>query len=124
MMMFAALAIGVLAAFSACSSEPDPGEGTISGEVTIGPLCPVEPCEGVENPYVGRTVIISKDDVIISTYALDESGTFSGPLASSDYIMNMEPCDEPGCAGVLPQKVTIRKDQNSPVIINVDTGIR
>lgn len=120
----AGLCAMTLVAVAACDSEEDPGVGILSGEVVIGPLCPAEPCEDVENPYVGREVIISKDEVIISSYTLDETGTFTGELASADYIMDMEPCEYDSCSGMLPQQITIRKDQTTPVTINLDTGIR
>jgi hypothetical protein len=122
-----ALALTIFVALAACGSKDKAGVGTISGVVSIGPLCPVEPCDGVPNPYPDLRVIISKDDVVVQTFTPDETGAFTGELSASeatDYLMDLAPCDYASCAGVLPQRVTVHKDQTTSVRIDIDTGIR
>ena len=56
--------------FALCPSEDDGDEfratGTIIGRVSIGPLCPVEPCQAqFQNPYLSRQLVFTPQGDVI-----------------------------------------------------------
>ena len=118
-----------LVAFAACSSgdgsTPTPeGEGTVSGTLKIGPLCPVEPCANPVNPYIGLQVVVRTDDDEIAVFDVDENGAFSGIVQAGEYLLEIRPCEYLGCASTLPVRVTVIDKQNSTMLLDIDTGIR
>lgn len=118
-----------LLAFAACSSDDGPtptpeGEGTVSGTLKIGPLCPVEPCANPTNPYIGLEAVVRTDDDEIAVFDVDENGAFSGIVQAGEYLVEIRPCEYLGCASTLPVRVTVIDKQNSTMLLNIDTGIR
>lgn len=123
------LLVAALAVFAACSSEdratPTPeGEGTVSGTIEIGPLCPVEPCTNPLNPYTGLQAVVRTDDDEIAVIDVDGSGAFSGVVPAGEYLVEIRPCDYLGCRGTLPVRITVRDGQTSTMELRIDTGIR
>lgn len=102
------------------------GEGTISGKVSIGPLCPVEPCRGgmMSNPYIGREIVLRSPDGKEISARLDDEGNFKVIALAGTYSMNLSNCLFMGCARVLPQTVTLEAGKTTQADINIDTGIR
>ncbi len=69
--------------------------GILRGKVTIGPLCPVEPCslstEQIAQVYQARKVIIYEQStqVKITTIDLRANGEYSFPLNPGKYIVDV-----------------------------------
>jgi hypothetical protein len=119
----------LLLTFAACSggttaTPTPPGEGTVSGTVVIGPLCPVEPCANPTNPYRGLEVVVRTDDEEIALFAINEDGTFSSPVTAGEYLLEIRPCIHLGCDATLPVRITVFDGRDSSVALNIDTGIR
>ena len=112
-----------------CEFAPCPavkGEGTIKGKVSIGPLCPVEPCPvNVPNPYVSRSIILkTKTGETIKTILLSSDGSFSEKAAAGAYILDLSDCNFLGCKFSLPKEAVIEQNKTTEINIDIDTGIR
>jgi hypothetical protein len=110
---------------------PFPGleatNGTLTGNVSIGPLCPVEPCmisqDRIVAAYAARPIMITT-----------AGGTFVGSvIANPDtgYTISLRPGTyvvdtlHQGVGGSnLPKTVTIRAGETVLLDISIDTGIR
>ncbi len=120
----------LLIAATACgSSEPTPTpiiEGTLSGTVTIGPLCPVEPCNSTTNPFEGLEMVLAdpNDLRVLATAQLREDGTFVGTVPVGEYLLNIEPCEFLGCASEVPLRIRVLPGSPTVILIDIDTGIR
>ncbi|MEK7397632.1 MAG: carboxypeptidase-like regulatory domain-containing protein, partial [Candidatus Poribacteria bacterium] len=115
------------------------GVGFLKGKVTIGPLCPVEPCNlppgQVAKIYKSRKAIVydqgTKKKVIEAD--LDEKGEFSFSLNSGNYIVDISdaegnpiPLDEPRIrmGNATPKEIKIKSGQTTFIEFDIDTGIR
>lgn len=96
--------------------------GTLKGEITVGPMCPNEPCS--VNPSQGRQLQIVGSDGKSRVVLLPNDGTFLIYAAEGSYQVSMVDCTYVGCSRVFPKKVTIRAGQTVEMNVNVDTGIR
>jgi len=110
-------------------APPTSGLGTISGKVTIGPLCPVEPCpDPVPDIYSSRKLILTpllQPERIAPIYVqLDADGSFEATVNAGIYAVNLTDCTFLGCRNVLPRIVTVRPNETTTVNIDIDTGIR
>lgn len=101
------------------------GQGTISGKVTIGPLCPVEPCQNPDpiiytsrqlilKPYIGNPIYIQ----------LNPDGSFKATVNAGTYSVSVTNCTFVGCERSLPQTVIVSPNKTTIIDINIDTGIR
>lgn len=107
-----------------CASQPD---GTLAGKITIGPLCPVEPCgltqEQIDMAYTSRTIIVYASDrsTIITQMSIPPGGNYSIRLSPGTYFVTIRP----GGIGDYPlQQVSISSGQTTTLNMDVDTGIR
>lgn len=114
--------------------------GILEGKVTIGPLCPVEPCnltqQQIAAVYEARKVIVYKKSLLsqIAKVQLNAVGEFSISLNSGQYIVDISdangndlPLDlskRPRIGNALPQEAEIFVDQTTIVDFDIDTGIR
>ena len=113
--------------FAACPVTP--AQGTISGKISIGPLCPVEPCYSYHNAnvYLGRSIILNSQT---KTYAapiyipLNADGSFRLQVPADTYIVNLNPCYELGCRTAFPRTALVTANTESVLNISIDTGIR
>lgn len=110
-------------------APPTSGQGTISGKVTIGPLCPVEPCpDPVPDIYSSRKLILQpllQSEKTIPIYIqLDADGSFQAAVNAGIYAVNLTDCTFLGCTYVLPRIVTVRPNETTTINIDIDTGIR
>jgi hypothetical protein len=119
-----ALALLALLLFG-CASQG--AKGFVEGEVTIGPLCPVEPCqltyEQIDQAYSSRSVVIYAEDqrTILQQFPLTASGHYRAELAPGTYFVTIRP----GGIGDYPlQQVSISSGQTTTLDMDVDTGIR
>jgi len=105
------------------------GQGTISGRVTIGPLCPVEPCpDPVPDIYSSRkimlTPLLQPERTPPFYIQLDAEGSFQATVNSGIYALNLTDCTFLGCDYILPKIVTVRPNETTTVDIDIETGIR
>jgi len=99
--------------------------GTISGQVSIGPLCPVEPCPGTPpNPYTSRQIILKPKFSSAIYVNLESNGSFRADIPIGTYTVSLSDCDFLGCQYNPPQTVSIRSGEISEINIDIDTGIR
>jgi hypothetical protein len=128
---FISLAGLLLLALAACTSSesdiviPSDGLGTLSGSVTIGPLCPVQPCSvEIGDTYSSRQVLLQSngsDDIVVF---LNQDGTFQAEVPAGDYVVNLSTCEHLGCSSSLPVEIAITKGETYELNIDIDTGIR
>ena len=123
-----ALLVLTILVFADCSSEevtPTPvGEGTVAGTVSIGPLCPVEPCTNPVNPYTELQVVVLDGDDEAAVIDVNEDGSFSGSSPAGAYEVTLRPCEWLGCQSALPVAVIVRNGEVETLTLTIDTGIR
>jgi uncharacterized protein YcnI len=102
--------------------------GTLNGKVSIGPLCPVEPCtiphDRLVAAYAARPITISTPDgIVVTTVTADPESGYTVTLKQGTYIVTLQ---KQGIGGSpdLPATVTIRSGETVVLDISIDTGIR
>ena len=104
------------------------GQGTLVGDVSAGPTCPVQstdhPCPPKPIANARVTIETPSGGAVVATATTDAQGHFSVSLPPGDYRVRVEP----GNGGLprqdQPQNVTIRAGATTSVRIQLDTGIR
>ena len=102
--------------------------GTLTGNVSIGPLCPVEPCtvphERLVAAYAARPITISTPDgIVITTVTADPESGYTVALKPGTYVVTNQKQGIGGSSD-LPATVTIRSGETVVLNISIDTGIR
>lgn len=102
--------------------------GTLNGKVSIGPLCPVEPCtiphDRLVAAYAARPITISTPDgIVVTTVTADPESGYTVVLKQGTYIVTL-PKQGIGGSPDLPATVTIRSGETVVLDISIDTGIR
>jgi hypothetical protein len=130
--VFIIILIGITIAVAVLLNAPLPFgggmNGTLTGMVTIGPLCPVEPCqispEQLAAVYAARTVTVRSPagDLIAEQHPDPWSG-YTIPLRPGVYRVDIVPGGMHASPD-LPKSVTIRPEETVRVDITIDTGIR
>ncbi|MDP3953794.1 MAG: hypothetical protein Q8Q06_00050 [bacterium] len=125
--------VGPNCEFAVC---PDNGgddfktSGTVVGRVSIGPLCPVEPCFSDQpSPYISRQLIFTPQGggrpVDLPFYVdLKKDGSYSAELPESNYEVTLSDCDYMGCRYSLPKMIFVKANETQELDIDIDTGIR
>ena len=128
---FRFIALLVLISLSNCDKQAIEENGTFSGKIKIGPICPVETippdpgCLPTAETYKSYPVYIN------SSYGFQKilinpkpDGSFSMDLSPGDYFLTMgkelngpEHCNLPLVFTIYPSKTTL-------IDIEIDTGIR
>jgi hypothetical protein len=110
------------------SASREAGTGTLTGNVSIGPLCPVEPCtiphDRLLAAFAARPITISTPgEAGVATVIADPETGYSVALKPGTYTVDIP---HPGIGGSseLPKTVTIRKGETVRLDISIDTGIR
>ncbi len=114
--------------------------GIIKGKVTIGPLCPVEPCnlppEDIARIYEARKVIIYQQatKTRAAQANLDRDGKYSISLWPGCYIVDISdaqgnalPLDlnrRPRIGNIIPVEVQVKPGEEIVMDFDIDTGIR
>lgn len=114
--------------------------GNLHGKVSIGPLCPVEPCnlshEQMAKIYEARKVIVyeQRTKIKIAKIDLNEHGVYSVSLKPGIYIVDVTdskgnelPLKKPRVAiGNVrsPSEVEIKTGEKVAIHFHIDTGIR
>ena len=102
--------------------------GTLTGKVSIGPLCPVEPCtiphDRLVAAYAARPITISAPDgIVVTTVTADPESGYTVVLKPGTYVVAI-PKQGIGGSPELPATVTIRSGETVRLDISIDTGIR
>ncbi len=103
-------------------------KGILTGTITIGPLCSVEPChfnaDQIRDFYNSRKILVYNEarTRIVAEFSADINGNYRIELDAGVYIVdrvrsNLENSN-------LPQKVTIYSGATTILNITIDTGIR
>ena len=122
--------VAVAIILSTNTSAPGSGsdKGTLTGNVTIGPLCPVEPCtvppDRLNAAYAARTIVVSNTGgAVIATAVPDPYDGYSFKLKPGIYVVDIQH------KGIdrspdLPETITILAGETVRLDISIDTGIR
>jgi hypothetical protein len=119
----------VSAALSVGCSGGTAGRGILEGNVTIGPICPVEqlgnPCPVPCEVYQARKVLIydSSGTKLMAEVNIDCNGHYWVELNSGGYTVDINH-DVFGHVSGVPQKIELKPGQTIDLNIDIDTGIR
>lgn len=111
------------------STSAQQGTGTLQGNMTIGPICPVEqvghPCNPTPQMYAAHQVFVynSSQTKLITTLTPDASGNFSATLPSGSYLVDVQHQGIGAVTGA-PVMVAVVAGKTAHISINIDTGIR
>ncbi len=124
----------MLGTLLACSSQTIvPDSGSLDLKVTIGPLCPTEPCnrtaDDIRKVYEAYTFTVkeAKTGKVVLEKTLSYNGT-NGVLKSTDmlvgeYELDFSPKSFFTKQG-FPRPFTIEKSKTTQLEVSIDTGIR
>ena len=124
------ITIAVAVALNSSSLPPGTGDGngTLTGKVSIGPLCPVEPCtvphDRLVAAYTARPITLSTPaGTVVTTVTADPETGYTVVLKPGIYVVDIQ---HQGIGGSreLPTTVTIRRGETVRLDISIDTGIR
>jgi hypothetical protein len=133
-LLFIALLIVLTIVVAIILNVPNPGPfpangtGVLMGNLTLGPLCPVEPCtishEQIIAAYAARPILITTErGTFIGSVTADPDRGYSVTLEPGTYVVDIRH-QGIGRSGDLPKTVTIRPGDIVRLDIYVDTGIR
>jgi hypothetical protein len=122
------VAVAIVLSITTTAPGSGGGTGTLAGTVTIGPLCPVEPCtvtpDRLAAAYASRTIIVSiKGGAVIAEEVPDPYTGYSFDLKPGTYVVDIR---DQGIdrSQELPKTVTIHTGETIRLDISIDTGIR
>ncbi|MFY9800882.1 MAG: hypothetical protein WAK10_06510 [Methanoregula sp.] len=127
-LIFITIAVAIVLNANPGVPVPDDGTGTLAGNVSIGPLCPVEPCtldpDRLASVYAARTIVVSaQGGEIIANIVPDPDTGYSVLLKPGTYSVDIrgQGIDR---SPDLPETITIRAGETVRLDILIDTGIR
>lgn len=114
-----------------CEFAPCPAVrmGMLEGQMTIGPICPVEridhPCKPTPEMFAAKKVFVYGSDkaTLVATLTPDSDGKFSMPLPAGSYYADMTRQGVGRISGI-PASFRIEDGKTTTLNIEVDTGIR
>jgi hypothetical protein len=123
------ITIAVAILLNTGTPQPETGDvtGTLAGTVTIGPLCPVEPCtishDQIVAAYAARPITITTEGgAFVGSVTADPDNGYSISLRPGTYVVDIR---HQGIGGSdLPRTVTIHAGETVRLDISIDTGIR
>jgi hypothetical protein len=101
--------------------------GMVTGQVSIGPICPVEsvdhPCVVPPETYTSRSVIVYSADgtTELEHHTLSDTGAYRLTLKTGNYALQIRPA---GIGAGELKRVTVSADHSTVVDFAIDTGIR
>jgi hypothetical protein len=104
-------------------------KGVLQGNVTIGPLCPVEPCRTspgqMEKVYELRKILIydANRQSVLDEVNIDKNGTYRIDLNPGKYVVDIKIIGIDKSAEV-PKEINIESGKTVVLDIDIDTGIR
>ena len=121
-----AVLVALALLFAGCAGSAQEN-GVLAGHVTIGPLCPVEPCnisaERLAQVYASRNVTVFSDDGAspVAVAKINATGFYSVRLPAGTYMVGVEP----GGIGRIPlHEANVSANRTTRLDLDVDTGIR
>jgi len=122
------IAVAIALSTNTADTGSGGGTGTLAGNVTIGPLCPVEPCtvapDRLTAAYAARTIVVSMPGGAVIAKAVPDPYTgYSFILKPGTYVVDIRHQDIDR-SPELPKTVTIRAGETIRLDISIDTGIR
>ena len=121
----AAIAVLTASLVTACGGASGP-TGLLMGEVTLGPITPVEQMGGEPNtrPYAAIIDVATPDGDVVETVESGSDGAFSVRLPAGSYLLvPRSPKDSP-LPYAAPLDATIVAGATTRVEIAYDSGIR
>ena len=122
------VAVAIVLSINTADTGSGGGTGTLTGNVTIGPLCPVEPCtvtpDRLATAYAARTIAVSIPGGAVVAQAVPDPYTgYSFDLKPGTYVVDIR---DQGIdrSQELPKTVTIHTGETIRLDISIDTGIR
>ena len=88
------IAVAIVLNTNTAAPVPGVGTGTLTGNVTIGPLCPVEPCiiapDRLAAAFVARTIVVSiQGGAVIAEAVTDPQRGYSIALKPGTYSVDI-----------------------------------
>jgi hypothetical protein len=123
------LLILILISVSGCISSQDAPPGILEGNVSIGPICPVErpdqPCITPPEAYETRKILVFRDDgkTLVKTVSISGKGYYRTELNPGSYVVDINDAGRDRSADV-PATMAIRSGKTLTLNISIDTGIR
>lgn len=123
------IVITLVVAIALNSGGPSPiqANGTLTGNVSIGPLCPVEPCsishDQIVAAYNARPITITTvGGTVVGSVTADPETGYTISLPPGTYVIDTR---HNGIGGSdLPKTITIHAGETVRLNISIDTGIR
>ena len=118
-----------LAVGAGCLAGPEIQKGTLRGQVTIGPICPVErpdqPCLPTPETYAARKVLVRSGDGAnpVATVSLNQTGYYRVELEPGTYVVDINRAGMDRSPDV-PRTITVAAGETVTLDIDIDTGIR
>jgi hypothetical protein len=108
---------------------PGAANATLTGNVSIGPLCPVEPCrishDQLVAAYAARPLGISTPGgTVIASIIADPDTGYTVSLRPGTYTVTDLRHQGIGGSRDLPATVTLRSGETVWLNVSIDTGIR
>lgn len=134
-MRTAALLFGLVAAALACNGsgfEADGPTGTLAGQISVGPFCPVEvegqPCPPPPGIYESIQVLVyaqlGNGNRLVADTRPDDTGHFELQLPSGSYRVALEhSIGIPGGPDPV-QEARVEAGATTALAFDIDTGIR
>lgn len=129
-MRYLLLSTFMLMTVISCRTEkPSAKPAYLDASYSVGPLCPVEPCDVSEEKmkavYGAWMLLIYKQgtDELVKQVPFEISGHSLVELAPGNYTIRV-PDSKTGFSKDLPKDVTLTAGQTTKLSVHVDTGIR
>jgi len=112
-----------------CAQKKNEETGTLQGTVTVGPLCPVEPCNlapgALAKALEARRVVVFTPDKSSTVKVVDlkSDGSYKTELPTGIYLIDINKIGMDSSFDV-PKEITIEKGKTVELDIDVDTGMR
>ena len=100
---------------------------TLYGQISIGPLCPVEPCSRTfDYSVVNVNVFDAASKNMVAQVSANSGGYYGASLGPGDYLVNVtDAAGNPfGMRQDYTQSVSIQKGHRIELDFSIDTGIR
>lgn len=115
-----------------CVQTPSLERGTLSGRITIGPICPVERyppdprCQPTNETYKAWQLYVWNLDKTKKIVPIEPelNGSYVVQLPIGKYIIDLEKENQRFGARNLPATIEIKANETTSLDINIDTGIR
>lgn len=126
--------LSIVVVFVSCATEDiTPATGSLDVSVSVGPLCPVEPCnipaEKIKEVYESYGFVVTNVSTkkVVLEQKISYNGT-KGVLKSAsipvgEYEIDITPKNVITSRG-FPKTFMIEKDKTTVLDISIDTGIR